>query len=451
MQIVDLAIKDIVINSRRRSVRPAAVDELVESITQIGLLQPVTVNENRALIAGLHRVEAAKRLGWQTIPAHIKALDELNAELAEIDENLKRNELTALEQGEHLARRKEIYEALHPETRHVTERGGTGRGNKTTDTMSDVLPPSFTEDTAAKSGVAARTIRRDVKIGRDIAEDVRDAIRDTPLADSKMELLELARLDEAKQKQVTAKILQGEAKSVKDAQRIERQEAIRHAVEEAARNSTQRALIRKIDARKFIDQFEHHSIDLLITDPPYSTDVDDITHFAYWLLNATPKLKSTGRAYICIGPYPLEMLTYLEVLRQARWLDKSQILVWTYRNTLGPSPSHQYKNNWQAILYLCGRDAEPLDCPIMLEQFSVQDISAPDGRQGNRYHAWQKPDELAERLIRHSTKPGDLVVDPFAGTGTFLLAAAKLNRQAVGADISDESLSIARQRGCDVE
>lgn len=447
MQIVDLAIKDIVINSRRRSVRPAAVDELVESITQIGLLQPVTVNENRALIAGLHRVEAAKRLGWQTIPAHIKALDDLNAELAEIDENLKRNELTALEQGEHLARRKEIYEALpgNENTRRGVA-GAAARWNAT-----DNASVAFTEDTAAKTGVTARTVYRDVKIGRDIAEDVRDAIRDTPLADSKMELLELARLDEAKQKQVTAKILQGEAKSVKDAQRIERQEAIRHAVEEAARNSTQRALIRKIDARKFIDQFEHHSIDLLITDPPYSTDVDDITHFAYWLLNATPKLKSTGRAYICIGPYPLEMLTYLEVLRQARWLDKSQILVWTYRNTLGPSPSHQYKNNWQAILYLCGRDAEPLDCPIMLEQFSVQDISAPDGRQGNRYHAWQKPDELAERLIRHSTKPGDLVVDPFAGTGTFLLAAAKLNRQAVGADISDESLSIARQRGCDVE
>ncbi len=35
----------------------------------------------------------------------------------------------------------------------------------------------------------------------------------------------------------------------------------------------------------------------------------------------------------------------------------------------------------------------------MTEQFSVQDINAPDGRLGDRFHAWQKPDELAERVI----------------------------------------------------
>jgi site-specific DNA-methyltransferase (adenine-specific) len=84
----------------------------------------------------------------------------------------------------------------------------------------------------------------------------------------------------------------------------------------------------------------------------------------------------------------------------------------------------------------------------MNEQFAVQDVAAPDGRIGNRFYKWQKPDDLAERFIRHSTKPGDLVVDPFAGSGTFLLAAARLGRNAVGCELDEETLEIAVRRGC---
>jgi len=183
--------------------------------------------------------------------------------------------------------------------------------------------------------------------------------------------------------------------------------------------------------------------DLLITDPPYSTDVEDINAFAAeWLPLALAKVKSTGRAYVCVGAYPEELAAYLKVAMP------TQILVWTYRNTLGPSPSHGYKLNWQAILYYQMPDAPPLDCPIMLEQFSVQDINAPDGRLGDRYHAWQKPMQLAERLIRHSTKDGDSVIDPFACTGTFLLAASSLGRLAKGCEIDDSNLGIAINRGC---
>src|SRR5258708_33719065 len=84
----------------------------------------------------------------------------------------------------------------------------------------------------------------------------------------------------------------------------------------------------------------------------------------------------------------------------------------------------------------------------MTEQFSVADINAPDGRQADRYHAWQKPDDLAERFIRHATQPGDTVLDPFAGTGTFLLAAARLGRNAAGCAIDLAMLAIAARPGC---
>jgi DNA modification methylase len=188
--------------------------------------------------------------------------------------------------------------------------------------------------------------------------------------------------------------------------------------------------------------------DLLITDPPYKTDVDDIFAFANsWLPIALAKVKNTGRAYICIGSYPDELRAYLNI-EIPQHLNLSNILVWTYRNTLGPSPKMAYKNNWQAILYYYGINAPALNCPVMLEQFSVQDISAPDGRQGDRYHAWQKPEELARRLIAHSTQAGDTVLDPFAGTGTFIIVAAKLGRKASGCDSNDKMLDIAISRGC---
>ena len=82
--------------------------------------------------------------------------------------------------------------------------------------------------------------------------------------------------------------------------------------------------------------------------------------------------------------------------------------------------------------------------------FSVQEINAPDGRLGDRFHTWQKPNELALRLIKHTTKENDVIIDPFTCTGTFLLMAAKMNRKAEGCDISKENLQIAKERGCTI-
>ena len=188
--------------------------------------------------------------------------------------------------------------------------------------------------------------------------------------------------------------------------------------------------------------------DLLLTDPPYSTDMDDIWGFAHeWLYPALAGVKATGSAYVFIGAYPQDLGAYLDVITP-KHLELTQVLVWTYKNTLGQNPKDRYKQNWQACLYYRGKDAPELDCPLTSEQWAVQEINAPDGRQGDRYHAWQKPMELAERFIRHSTKPGDLVYDPFACTGTFLLAATKLGRRAFGYEINPENAQIAFDRGC---
>ncbi|HEY4003387.1 MAG TPA: hypothetical protein VGO93_31255 [Candidatus Xenobia bacterium] len=125
-------------------------------------------------------------------------LHEVRAELAMIDENLIRNELTDLERCDQQVRRKEIYEALYPEARkeareasgarETNHKLGRGDGSRAT------RDPSYTEDAAQKQGLHPGTVRQEVQIGRDIAPDVKEAIRDAPIANQKTALLELAQL-----------------------------------------------------------------------------------------------------------------------------------------------------------------------------------------------------------------------------------------------------------------
>jgi hypothetical protein len=101
--------------------------------------------------------------------------------------------LSDLERSEHLAERKRLYLLKHPETAIPNVRGGPGRGNKTTAPSATV---SFAADTAAKAGRSERSVQVDTQIANHIPEDVRDALRETPLADSKTDLLAMARLPE---------------------------------------------------------------------------------------------------------------------------------------------------------------------------------------------------------------------------------------------------------------
>lgn len=212
-------IADIKVPEGRRQLR--GLDELVESIRTVGLLNPITLTEELRLVAGYHRLEACKRLGWSEIDATIITVNELDAELAEIDENLIRNELTQLERAEALARRKELYEAKYPEAKaYSSEKQRQRASGEPRETVS----PGFAADTAAKTGLTPRTIQQDVQIATKIVPDVRDAIRDTPLADSKRDLLELARMEPEQQRQVAERVIRGEAARVRLAAQLVRRE-----------------------------------------------------------------------------------------------------------------------------------------------------------------------------------------------------------------------------------
>jgi ParB family chromosome partitioning protein len=205
--IHNIPIEQIVVPEGRRALREEVVEQRAQSIREIGLLQPIRVTKDLRLVFGRHRLEACKRLGWTEIPADVRDLDEVEAELAAIDENLERSELTALERSEALRRRKEIYEARHPETKPVNERGGPGRGHRKTDDT--VSPVSFAEDAASKIRSSPRTVQREVQIAEGLTEEAKALIRGSPLEDSKTELIEIARLRPQEQKPVVEAIRDG--------------------------------------------------------------------------------------------------------------------------------------------------------------------------------------------------------------------------------------------------
>lgn len=191
---------------------PQRVNDLMDSIQQIGLINAVTVDRSYRLIAGLHRLTACKRLGWQTIRANVVDYDRVESELAEIDENIIRRQFTRLERAELLKRRMEIYEA-----KIIGAMEGDGLLEN-----GEALPvdaPTFYEDAAQKLGVGPRTVERDVQIALNIAHDVRDLIRAAPIADNKAQLLALSRIgDPAEQWKVADDLISGKAARIRRAQ-----------------------------------------------------------------------------------------------------------------------------------------------------------------------------------------------------------------------------------------
>lgn len=206
-----VSISEIKIGPGRREVAPDKVKDLAKSIEQVGLLNPITISADHTLIAGGHRLEAAKLLGWTEIECTISDLSGLLAELAEIDENFVRNNLSVIEYGDLLLRRKEIYEILHPETKRGGDR--KSEGIKTKKVRFD-SPKSFSQDTADKLGVTPRTIEKQLQTAKNLTPAAKEIISDSDTKITKKDALELSRLAPEQQEQAATQLVAGEIKSV---------------------------------------------------------------------------------------------------------------------------------------------------------------------------------------------------------------------------------------------
>ena len=209
-------ISEIKVNAGRREADPEGVQELVDSISKVGLLNPITIDREHTLIAGLHRLEAAKLLCWTEIECNVSSLEGLLAELAEVDENVVRKGLSAVEYSDLLLRRKEIYEALHPETKAGTSQAAGMNRAKGNNVGCKMHPTSksFVQDTAEKLGVNPSTIKRQIQTAKNLTTEAKDIIRDTGTKITKKDALKLSRLEPEQQRDAASQLAAGEIKSM---------------------------------------------------------------------------------------------------------------------------------------------------------------------------------------------------------------------------------------------
>jgi len=223
------------------------------------------------------------------------------------------------------------------------------------------------------------------------------------------------------------------------------------------------------------------SVDLVFADPPfnlgkeYSHTDDDLGRNEYiewtrsWLRACANLLKNTGSVYVMT--IQKDIWIYQQLLEEMGFLFRN-IIAW--KNSSMPI-KNRYCINYQPIIYFTKTDEYTFNCKA---ESHISNAALPWGRKnkGNlmidqwndipyvsggcmaakeaifesgtkkKAHPCQMPVRLAERVVKFSSNPGDLVLDPFVGSGTTAEACLRLGRRFIGVDVSPEYCAIANAR-----
>lgn len=245
----------------------------------------------------------------------------------------------------------------------------------------------------------------------------------------------------------------------------------------------------RADALALLRALPDRSVDLVVTDPPYAIGKADWDEFdsldAYvdwcdgWLAEVARVLAPHGSAYVCGFS---EILADVKA-RSARRFAACRWLIWAYRNkaNLGrdwgrshesilhlraarttkidvdavrvPYNGHttRYPERAQAVSSQYGRGQARADRwqphPLGAKPRDVLEVPVLCNGMGEKTpHATQKPEALVEKLVLASSAPGQLVVDPFVGSGTTAVVAARLGRRWIAGDADARYVGVARDR-----
>lgn len=220
-------VDSIQVPSSHRATTEDAVKRLADSITILGMLEPIGCTRKRRLIYGRHRLDAYKLLGRTKIETTVLDMDDIKAEMAMIDENVCRSDLSVSRKAQQMLRRKELYLAMFPDTKHGGAPGKPGGGKVARSTAENhqengqkAKEPdsvSFVQATAEATGKSKTIIKEEVAIGKAISPEVAEIIEGTPIANNKSELKKLGKLAPDEQRLAAEAIKAGEAKTVAEA------------------------------------------------------------------------------------------------------------------------------------------------------------------------------------------------------------------------------------------
>jgi ParB family chromosome partitioning protein len=181
-EVRPLPIDDISTDGRRRTLNREKVDRIAESIQGIGVKSPITVQKVSGkwrLVAGFHRLHAAKKLGHTHIDCYVLEGDETDARLWELAENLFRADLTVLERAEHLEEWVRLINEKKPKGEQVAQPGGRQPNDR------------GVSEAARELNVTREEVGRAKRIVG-ISEEAKERVRQTEWADNQSALIKLA-------------------------------------------------------------------------------------------------------------------------------------------------------------------------------------------------------------------------------------------------------------------
>jgi len=414
---------NIIIDKDRGRKDFSHVPELMESIKKIGLINPILVSpiEDQPgkfkLIAGESRFRALMMLCQAMIPVTTRTdMDPMAQKSAELEENLKRKELSWPEQCALLDQLNEIKKAQH---------GAFARSDGETTGWTQ-------EKTASLVGESPQSVGAKIKIAK--------LLKDRP--DIKEKIIKLP-----------MKV------AIKEADRLLENERLERLASQG--KATFNASLQQIDAREFLKSLESNSVDLLVTDPPFgieelnedetkdwngssqnykatlkTTDNLDLDSAASLLDQVVPEiyrvLKPSSHAYFFISNDLYPSIT--TALRKAGFIVDPALIIWDKGRSTAPFRGYDYAPCYEPIVHCHKPPREK-----RLAQAATKILRFAPTPVKERRHAFQKPQELLQCLIRQSSKLGDVVLDCFAGSGSTLVAAMTLGRSAIGCEIDRDN------------
>jgi len=196
-------------------------------------------------------------------------------------------------------------------------------------------------------------------------------------------------------------------------------------------------------------------IDLVFADPWYYPEnqktrnafEDDIFWMITekWLIEILRIIKKSGHIFIAFSPQKMAKFEF--VLAKLVVPLKSRI-IWHYRNAGGRcADKGQFGKTYEMIYHFGFADTLNFPKEWTDERFDVWIIATPQSNYSDKkIHPFQKPIKLAERIIRLGSQETDLILDPFAGSGTTLVAAKNLGRRFIGMEINPDYVKICEDR-----
>jgi site-specific DNA-methyltransferase (adenine-specific) len=389
------------------------------------------VNEKNELIAGYRRIKACKLLGWKEIPVNRINLDDVMR--GENDENTWRKDFNAEE-------RVAIGGALEEREKELAKKRmiGAGIAKKKGE---KITSEKFAEDT----GRALEKVANIVGWSR-------------PTYEKAKAVVEAAETNAEKFNDLRENLDDGIESCFKELQR--RQELEKRRIE--VKNAPKLKNLILGDAVEKIEEIPDGSIDLLFTDPPYGRTVMGVVgrgmtrklkegdRWDYLFQNdpaifplldklfekAVRKLKPDAHVYIYTNWQSLGELIGVV----GKHLTVKNCIVNHYGVSLGTRDNTNYRNSYNLILFATNGGRRKLGGLWPSNHIATKRMAEI------KHHPAEKSVETCEMVIKNSTVEGETVLDPFAGSGTTLVAAENLGRNWIGIEIDPHWHEVANAR-----